>query len=113
MCATKDINIVAWRVLSPEINITSMVEQIDHSGLGTPDLSQREVGTVFASAQGIQIRGAEKYKNDYFSARSGQGFFDQRDLGLANYLQATHVLSTAVVEPLGWKRSNGLLPAVV
>ena len=35
MCAAKDINVVTRQFLSPEMNITSMAEQMVHSGLNT------------------------------------------------------------------------------
>ena len=41
MCAAKDIGVVAKQLLSPAMNITSMAEQMVHSGLNTQTPSQQ------------------------------------------------------------------------
>ncbi len=111
ICTAQDIDLAAKMLLGPRMSVTGMVEQKDLSGLDTHALSQRElVPTLHLSREPSAVV-QRKFAEGNIGAKSGQGFFDWREMDIAAYRRDTGALLTAVLDLLERERPDGPPPA--
>ncbi|MFP6774257.1 MAG: 3-hydroxyacyl-CoA dehydrogenase NAD-binding domain-containing protein [Alphaproteobacteria bacterium] len=111
ICTAQDIDIAAKRLLGPRMSVTGLIEQKDLSGLDTHALAQRElIPTLHLSKEPSPVV-QKKYADGNFGAKSGQGFFDWRNMDVEAYRQETGAVLTAVLALLDNDRPEGPPPA--
>jgi 3-hydroxybutyryl-CoA dehydrogenase len=111
ICTAQDIDLAAKQLLGPRMSVTGMIEQKDLSGLDTHALSQRElIPTLHLSKEPSPVV-QKKYADGNIGAKSGQGFFDWRDMDVPAYRQDTGALLTAVLALLDRERPAAPPPA--
>ena len=102
--AAKDIVVVTRQFLSPGMNITSMAEQIVHSGLNTQTpLQQKIVQSLRLSKEHRHVV-KKNHMDGNIDARSRQGCFDCPETGFSGYCPTMVASSNAEPDCLDQKR---------